>query len=122
VLLHGSAPLAATYLAGAGLGRLLVTGPRPEVTAAQPRLRLEEAAADAEADVVLDLHDGAAWRAARGQRLWGAAHGRRVRLGGTPVPGPPGEQAAQAVLETLAAGEALRRLLGLEPHTYDFEC
>lgn len=121
VLLHGSAPLAATYLAAAGLGRLLVTGALPEVAATQPGFRLEEAPPDAEAALVLDLHDGAAWRAARGPRLWGAAHGRRVRLGTEPCEGPPGERAAQAVLETLAAGEALRRLLGQEPHPYDFE-
>jgi len=121
VLLHGSAPLAATYLAAAGLGRLLVTGRLPEVAAAHPDFRLEEAPPDAEAAVVLDLHDGAAYRVARGPRLWGAAHGRRVRLGGEPVAGPPGAGAAQAVLETLAAGEALRRLLGEKPHAYDFE-
>jgi hypothetical protein len=121
IFLHGPAPLCATYLAAAGLGRLLVTGPPPEVAAPRPGFRLEEAPPDAEADVVLDLGDGAAYRAARGPRLWGAAHGRRVRLGGEPVAGPPAERAAQAVLETLAAGEALRLLMGAEPHAYDFE-
>jgi hypothetical protein len=121
VLLHGPAPLCATYLAAAGLGRLLVTGPRPEVAATCPGFVLKEAALDAEASVVVDLGDGAAYRAARGPRLWGAAHGQRVRLGGEPVEGPPGARAAQAVLETLAAGEALRLLLGEEPRTYEFE-
>ncbi len=49
-------------------------------------------------------------------------YGRRVRLGGEPVTGPPGARAAQAVLETLAAGEALWLLLGEEAHSaYDLE-
>jgi hypothetical protein len=121
ILLHGPAPLCATYLAAAGLGRLVVTGRRPEVAAARPDFHLDQAPPGAEAAVVLDLYDGAAYRAARGPRLWGAAHGRRVRLGGEPVTGPPGERAGQAVLETLAAGEALRLLLGEEAHAYDFE-
>jgi len=122
VLLHGPAPLCATYLAAAGLGRLLVTGSRPEVAATCPGFVQKEAPPDADASVVLDLGDGAAYHAARGARLWGAAQGRRVRLGGEPVSGPPAAPAAQAVLETLAAGEALRLLLGEEEHSaYDFE-
>ena len=122
ILLHGPASLCATYLAAAGLGRLLVTGPLSEVAASRPGFVQEEAPPDADASVVLDLGDGAAYRAASGRRLWGAAHGRRVRLGGEPVTGPPGARAAQAVLETLAAGEALLLLLGEEPHSaYDLE-
>ena len=76
---------------------------------------------DAAAGVVLDLGDGAAFGAARGPALWGGAHGMRVLLGCEPSGGPAPEAAARAVLETLAAGEALRLLLDLEPHAYDFE-
>ena len=76
---------------------------------------------DAVAGVVLDLGDGAAFRAARGPALWGGAHGSRVFFGCKPSGGHPPEAAARAVLETLAAGEALRLLLDLEPHAYDFE-
>lgn len=122
VLLHGPAPLCATYLAAAGLGRLLVTGPLPEVAATRPGFVLERAGVGAAADVVLDLGDGLAYRAARDPRLWGAAHGPRVRLGIEPAAGTPAAPAARAVLETLAAGEALRLLLGEERHPpYDFE-
>jgi len=97
-----------------------VTGPPPAIAAHDPTFRLEQASPDASADVVLDLDDGAAFRAARGPRLWGAAFASRVVLGVEPCPGPPPGPAARAVLETLAAGEALRLLLGLEPHAYDF--
>jgi hypothetical protein len=69
---------------------------------------------------VLDLGDGAAWRQATGRRMWGGALGGRVVLGVEPVTGPPPEGAARAILETLAAGEALRVLLGLEPRRHDF--
>ena len=82
---------------------------------------MEAAPFDADADVVVDLADGAAWRAARGPRLWGASRGSRVLLGGEPRGGPGADAAARPVLETLAAGEALRLLIGLEPHAYDFE-
>jgi hypothetical protein len=122
ILLHGDAPLCATYLAAAGLGRLIVTGAPPALAARDPAsFRLESGPPDAAAAVVLDLHDGAAFHAARGRRLWGAAHGRRVLCGREPVPGPPADRSARAVLETLAAGEALLLLLGREPHAYDFE-
>jgi len=120
ILLHGAAPLAATYLAAAGLGRLVVTGPAPVLAARDPDFRLEEGRPDSPADVVLDLGSGEAWRAASGPRIWGAAHGNRVTLGAAPFAGPAPAPPARAVLETLAAGEALRLLLGLEPHTYDF--
>lgn len=120
MLLHGSAPLAARYLAAAGLGRLLVTGDPPAVAAKDPSFRLARAPVDAAADVVLDLGDGAAYSAARGTRMWGGALGGRVLLGVEPRGGPPPAGAARAILETLAAGEALRLLLGLPAHSYDF--
>jgi hypothetical protein len=49
--------------------------------------------------------------------------GSRVLLGVEPrgLPGLQSEGAARAVLETLAAGEALRLLLGEEAHPFDFE-
>lgn len=72
------------------------------------------------ADVVLDLGDGAAFARARGPALRGGATGRRIRLGTGPLGGPPPEAAARALLETLAAGEALRLLLGREPNEYEF--
>ena len=73
---------------------------------------------DAPADVVVDLGDGAAWRAARGRRLWGAALGSAIVLGDEPivVPGDAPEPAARALLEVLAAGEALWILMGHAPH------
>jgi hypothetical protein len=120
VLLHGEAPLAARYLAAAGLGRLLVTGRPPPLAGHDPSFRLEEAAAGAPADVVLDLGDGAAWRAATGVRVWGGAVGGRVLVGVAPTGGPAPELVARALAETLAAGEALRLLLGQEPHAYDY--
>ncbi|MHC4341272.1 MAG: hypothetical protein ACYSX0_13805, partial [Planctomycetota bacterium] len=123
VLLHGEAPLCATYLAAAGLGRLLVTGEPPDLAARDPAFRLERAPVAAGADVVCDLADGAAYRAATGPAIWGAAVGSRVLLGVEPrgLPGLQSEGAARAVLETLAAGEALRLLLGEEAHPFDFE-
>jgi len=122
VLLHGDAPLCAVYLAAAGLGRLLVTGPPPALAATDPAFVLERARPGAKVDVVLDLDDGTAWNAASGPALWGAAIGRRVIFGVEPGDaGTKAEPAARAVLETLAAGEALRLLLGEAPHTYDFE-
>jgi hypothetical protein len=98
-----------------------VTGEAPVLSATDPSYRMEQAGADAPADVVLDLGDGAAYRAASGSALWGAAEESRVVLGVEPrstkaaAVGP-----ARAVLETLAAGEALRLLLGHEAHAYDF--
>ena len=68
-MLHGDAPLCATYLAAAGLGCLRVTGELPQVAAHDPAFRLEQGN---EGDLVLDLGDGTAWRAATGPRLWGA--------------------------------------------------
>ncbi len=120
MLLHGDAPLAARYLAAAGLGRLLVTGDAPPLAARDPSFRLERATPGAAADVVLDLGDGAAWRKAAGVRMWGGALGGRVLLGVEPREGPPPAGAARAILETLAAGEALRALLGLAPRSHDF--
>jgi len=118
VLLHGDASLCATYLAAAGLRCLKVTGAPPKLAAKDPAFRLEQAVPGAAADVVLDLDDGKAWRAADGPRLWGAAHGKVVLLGCEPCDGPAPTGAARAVLETLAAGEALRVLMGHAPHVY----
>ncbi len=120
VLLHGDAPLAARYLAAGGLGRLLVTGDPPELAARDPSFAIERAPVDAPADVVLDLGDGRAWRVAAGPRTWGGAVGGRVLLGVEPRAGVAPAGAARAILETLAAGEALRLLLGLKARRYDF--
>lgn len=120
VLLHGDAPLAARYLAAAGLGRLLVTGEPPALAARDPSFRLERAAKGAPCDVVLDLGDGAAWRAAKGPRVWGGAVGGRVVLGVEPRETAPAGAAMRAVLESLGAGEALRLLLGHAPRRYSF--
>lgn len=120
MLLHGDAPLAARYLVASGLGRLLVTGAPPALGAADPSFRLERARPGAAADVVLDLGDGAAWRQAAGVRMWGGALGGRVLLGVEPREGPRPTGAARAILETLAAGEVLRALLGLAPRSHDF--
>ena len=119
-VLHGDAPLCATYLAAAGLGTLLVTGPRPELAAHDPAFTLASAEAGAEATLVLDLGDGRAYAAARGPRLWGGVDGPRVHLGVEPRDGAPAEGAARALLETLAAGEALWRVLGHDGHVYEF--
>jgi len=76
---------------------------------------------EGEADLVLDLGDGTAWRAATGApRLWGGALGTRVLLGVGPRDGDASRPTARALLETLAAGEALWRLLGHEPHVWDY--
>jgi len=96
VLLRGEAPLCEAYLRGAGVGRVARAG---------------------ETDLVVDLADGAATRRAG---FWGGALGRRVLLDAEPRAGEPAHPAARALLEALAAGEALRRLLGLPPHAYDF--
>ena len=114
VLLHGDAPLCATYLAAAGLGRLLVSGPDPELAGRDPEFRLESARPGERADLVVSMDAGTPGD------LWAGAVGRRVVVGGDPVAGTP-DPAARAVAEILAAGEAARRLIGLEPHAYDFE-
>jgi len=113
IVLHGSAPLCATYLAAAGLGTLRVTGEIPAVAAHDPAFRLERGL---EGDLVLDLGDGSAWKNASGPRLWGGVVDGVLKLGGEPEDGAVSAPA----LETLAAGEALWRLLGHEPHTYEF--
>ena len=120
ILLHGEAPLCATYLAAAGLGCLLHTGEPPELSAHDPRFEMRAAAPGDDADLVLDLGDGAALRAAAGPALWGAAHGSRVLLDADPVEGQAPASAARAVMETLAACEALRRLMGHAPNRYEF--
>jgi len=97
-----------------------VTGEVPEVAAHDPGFRLEKVPLMASADFVLDLGDGAAFAAAGGPRLWGAAQGDRILLGVDPAPGPEANHAARSLLEVLAAGEALWRILGHEPHRYDF--
>jgi len=104
LLLHGTAPLAATYLTAAGCGTLLVASAEPDVAV----------------DLVLDLGDGSAYAAARGERLWGGIADGRLLLGCDPVASDRSEPADRALLEVLAAGEALWRILGREPHTYDF--
>jgi hypothetical protein len=68
----------------------------------------------------VDLGDGAAWRGWRGAGFWGGALGRRVLLRAEPIVGPPPDPVARALLEALAAGEALRQVLGLPPRAYDF--
>jgi len=113
ILLHGAAPLCATYLAAAGLGTLRVTGALPALAAHDPAFRLE---AGDRADWTLDLGDGSAWRAAEGPRLWGGVVGGVLKLGTEPEP----EATGSPVLETLAAGEVLLRLLGQDPHVYEF--
>lgn len=100
---------------------MLVTGALPEVAAHDPAFSLERAEPGAEATFVLDLGDGRAYEAARGPRLWGGADGRWVRLGVEPREVAPAEGASRAVLETLAAGEALWRVLGHEEHVYEIE-
>ncbi len=76
------------------------------------------------ADVVVDLADGAAHRAADGPALRGALVGGRLVLGTRAIDADPEsdvDPALGALLETLAAGEALRLLAGLESHGYDFQ-
>lgn len=112
-MLHGNAPLCATYLAAAGLGCLRVTGELPTVAAHDPAFRLERGD---RGDLTLDLGDGDAWRAAKGPRLWGGVSDGTLLLGSDPVNGAR----CSPVLETLAAGEALWRLMGHEGHAYEF--
>lgn len=121
VLLHGDAPLCASYLAAGGVGRLLYTGGSPAIGAHDPAFRMERAEPGAAADLVIDLGDGRAYAAAAGKRIRGGCRGGHLKLGGEPPPGPPGDAAAQALLESLAAGEAMRLLLGEEAHVYEFE-
>ncbi|MGQ0612483.1 MAG: hypothetical protein ACT4PV_01865 [Planctomycetaceae bacterium] len=96
ILLRGYAPLCEGYLRAAGVGRVAGAG---------------------EADLVVDLADGAGIGQAG---FWGGALGRRVLVGVPPVQGEPAHPAARALVEALAAGEALRMLLGVRPHAYDF--
>ncbi len=120
VLLHGNAPLCAAYLAAAGLGRLLVTGEEPALAAHDAAFRMKRSGVEAAAEVVIDLGDGAAARAAEGEVVLAGARGRRVLVGAQPGDGPAPEPAAQSLAEILTAGEALRRLAGLPARTYDF--
>jgi len=99
VRLHGEAPLCRRYLEGAGVGSIIAEGT---------------------ADLVLDLADGEAYRCATGERLWGGVVDGRIRVGSDPDVESGGSAAARAVVEVLAAGEALWRLLGQKPHVYDF--
>jgi hypothetical protein len=125
VLVHGEAPLLATYLTAGGLGKLMHTGSAPAVAAHEPAFCMEPANPDAPADLVIDLLDGAAFRVASGAALCGAVGPTgRVRCGPGALkytdrsanPGVP----VFALLQTLAAGEALRMLAGGEAHTYDY--
>jgi len=99
VLLHGDAPLCTRYLEGAGVGAVVAEGA---------------------ADLVVDLADGSAHRSATGDSLWGGVVDGRIRVGCEPVPASDGTPAERALLEVLAAGEALWRILGQNPHVYDF--
>ncbi|MEE8104287.1 MAG: hypothetical protein V3T86_01995 [Planctomycetota bacterium] len=128
VLLHGDAPLLATYLAAGGLGRLLHTGPAPEIAAHEPTFCLESAEPGAPSDLVIDLADGAAFKAATGPALFGAVGpDGRVRLGSVAlsesnrsIDPNVASQPPFALLQTLAAGEALRVLAGGEAHSYEY--
>lgn len=104
ILLHGQADLCATYLVAAGLGCLRVTGDTPRLGARDPAFRLETGVPGDAADVVVDFADGAAFKAASGPALHVLAGGRWSR----------------PVVETVAAAEALRALIGLPPHSYAF--
>ena len=76
------------------------------------------------ADVVVDLADGAAHRAAAGPALRGALVRDCLVLGTQAVDSGPGgevDPALQALLETLAAGEAFRLLAGQKAHRYEFQ-
>jgi len=122
LLLHGDAPLAATYMAAAGLGTLLVTGAEPAIATHDPAFRMRCVAIDAAADLVLDLGDGSAYAAATGNRLWGAVAEGQLLLGCEPRASGAARPQDRALLEVLAAGEALWRLLGRDPHSYAFRC
>jgi len=104
VLLHGQADLCATYLVAAGLGCLRVTGADPVLGARDPAFRLERGGPEDVADVVIDFADGAAFEAAAGPALHML----------------PGGRWSRPVVETVAAAEALRALIGLPPHSYEF--
>jgi hypothetical protein len=113
IVLHGDAPLCATYLAAAGLGCLRVTGELPAIASHDASFRLERGT---EGDFVLDLGDGTAWKRAPVPKLWGGVVDGVLKLGGEP------EDAAVScpAMEILAAGEALWRILGREPHVYEY--
>jgi hypothetical protein len=97
ILLHGDAPLLATYVAAAGVGRLLVTGEPPELAGRDPMFALERGEPAAEADVVVDFGDGAAFEAATGPAV---------------ALGEPGEWTRE-VAEMAGAAEALKAILGM---------
>jgi hypothetical protein len=120
VLLHGHAPLCATYLAAAGLGCLRFTGTEPALGAHDPSFRLERGMVGDRADFTLDLGDGAAWRAATGSRLWGGVVDGELRLEGDPDRSAVFDHPLFAVLQPLAAGEALWRILGHAPHEFRY--
>jgi len=121
LLLHGDAPLAATYMAAAGLGALLVTGTEPEIATHDPAFRMQCVEVGAAADLVLDLGDGSAYAAATGDRLWGGVADGQLLLGCEPRVSGAARPQDRALLEVLAAGEALWRLLGRQPHSYSFD-
>ena len=123
VLLHGDAPLCSLYLAAGGLGRLVYTGSEPDIAARDPGFSMGPGRPGDAADVVVDLADGAAHRAADAPALSGAIVGDRLLLGTDALDGVAGDDAdpaLRALLEILAAGEAFRLLAGLEAHSYEF--
>lgn len=96
--LLGDAPLCALYLAAAGVARV-ATGP----------------GGAGEDDLVVDLAEG---RPDPRAAVVGRASGREVRIGGE-LEGPePPTVAARALVECLAAAEALLRLAGGPPRAY----
>ncbi len=122
LLLIGDAPLAARYLAGAGLGRLLYRGPRPDVLSHEPSFECAPApgADRAEADFVLDFADGSHLSSCSPSGMWAGAVGDRVLVDAAPAQGRH-SPAARSVAEILAAGEALQRLMGHAPKRYAFD-
>ncbi len=81
-----------------------VTGDPPDLAATDPQFTLARAQPGDDASVVIDFGDGAAFELATGPAL------RAV----------PGEAWPTPVIETVAAAEALRALLGQAPHGYEF--
>jgi hypothetical protein len=120
VLLHGDAALCATYLAAAGLGCLRYTGSTPKLGAHDPDFRLERGVVGEDVDFTLDLGDGTAFHMATGARLWGGVVDGELRLDCRPDERAVFDHPLFAVLQPLAAGEALWRILGHPTHEFRF--